>query len=74
MEGKIKAIEKIDKEVIGTIIRELLNSIDNFKLMIVTDHNTYCSTKSYERGEVPFLIWDGMHHQNKKIDIRIIRT
>lgn len=66
LEGKIRVIEKIDKEVVGTIIGELLNSIDNFKLMIVTDHYTCCSTKSHEKGEVPFLIWDGMHHQNHK--------
>lgn len=66
LNGKINAIEKIDNEVIGTIIKELLDSVEDFKLMIVPDHNTYCSTRSHERGEVPFMIWDGIYHNNNK--------
>lgn len=64
--GKIEAIERIDKEVINPIIRELANSIENFKFMIATDHNTYCSTKSHEKGPVPFLIFDGMRRKGNK--------
>lgn len=60
--GKIEAIEKIDREVIKPIINELINSIENFKFMITTDHNTYCSTRSHEIGQVPFLIFDGIYN------------
>ena len=54
--GKVNAIENIDEKIVMPLIQVIRER--DCKLMITTDHNTFCSSKSHERGFVPFLIYD----------------
>ncbi len=65
VERKIKAIEMIDKEVVGTLLDNLS---DDYRLVITTDHMTPVNTGKHEGGAVPFSIFgDGI----KKDDISV---
>ena len=56
IENKVKAIEIIDKEILGTILPEL-NKYDDFKIMILPDHPTPLSLKTHTNDAVPFMIY-----------------
>ncbi len=51
--GKIKALEKIDKEFISKI-----KSLKNTIICITADHSTPCSLKSHSNDPVPVLIYN----------------
>jgi 2,3-bisphosphoglycerate-independent phosphoglycerate mutase len=57
VEEKIRSIELIDSEVLGTLL-EGLNSLDDYKIMILTDHPTPIAIKTHCSDSVPFLIYD----------------
>lgn len=56
IENKVKAIEFIDKEILGTMLPEL-NRYDDFKIMILPDHPTPLSLKTHTNDAVPFMIY-----------------
>lgn len=56
IENKIKSIEIIDKEILGTMLPEL-NKYDDFKIMILPDHPTPLSLKTHTNDAVPFMIY-----------------
>ncbi len=60
IQEKIKAIERFDKEVVGTVFDGLKNMDCSFRLMVVTDHYTPVSIKTHARGPVPFVIYDSL--------------
>ncbi len=53
LEMKIKAIEAIDKEIVG----RLLDSLDDFKIAVLTDHPTPIEVKTHTNGAVPFAVY-----------------
>lgn len=57
LEDKIRAIELIDSEVLGTLLQGL-EGIDDYRLMILPDHPTPIATKTHCSDPVPFLIYD----------------
>jgi 2,3-bisphosphoglycerate-independent phosphoglycerate mutase len=54
IDDKIKAIELIDREVIG---RLLAHSGDGMRVMVMPDHPTPIKLKTHCDEPVPFLIW-----------------
>lgn len=52
---KIKAIERIDKEVLGFLLKETGN---NVRFLIVTDHATPVSLKTHYATPVPFAVYE----------------
>ncbi|MGM0367041.1 MAG: cofactor-independent phosphoglycerate mutase [Actinomycetota bacterium] len=56
---KIKAIEIIDREIIGPVFRFLKNLGQDFKIMVLPDHPTPISARTHSRDPVPFLIYSG---------------
>ena len=56
IENKVKAIEIIDKEILGTMLPEL-NRYDDFKIMILPDHPTPLALKTPTNDAVPFMIY-----------------
>ncbi|MDE5741261.1 MAG: cofactor-independent phosphoglycerate mutase [Oscillospiraceae bacterium] len=56
IENKVKSLEIIDKEILGTILPEL-NKYDDFKLMILPDHPTPLALKTHTNDAVPFMIY-----------------
>jgi 2,3-bisphosphoglycerate-independent phosphoglycerate mutase len=55
IEEKIKAIENIDREVVGTIFE---SAGDSVKFLIVTDHATPIALKTHHATAVPFAIYE----------------
>ncbi len=62
IENKVKAIEIIDKKVVGPIINYLKNSED-FRVLVMPDHPTPLSTKTHSSEPVPYLIFDSRKKQ-----------
>lgn len=57
IDEKIKAIEQIDKLVVGTML-DRLKKLDDFRMLIVPDHATPISTRGHKIGPVPYLLFD----------------
>lgn len=56
LSGKIEAIEKIDDQVLGTI----LNGLDgqDFRLLYLSDHPTLMATRTHDGAPVPYVLYD----------------
>ncbi len=52
---KIKALEAIDSAVVAPV-HEKLKSFDDYRLLVLPDHPTPCSTKKHSHGFVPLAI------------------
>lgn len=57
LENKIKAIEKIDSEIIGVILPELAKIDPEYRIMVLPDHPTPLSLKTHTSEPVPYLIY-----------------
>jgi len=55
VEEKIRAIERFDQEVVGTILQGLT---EDFRIMVLPDHPTPISVRTHVDEPVPFLIYD----------------
>ncbi len=55
--GKIKAIELIDKNIVGPIVSGLRAAGEDFSMLIMPDHPTPISTMTHASDPVPFLIY-----------------
>lgn len=56
LELKVEAIEMFDREIVQPVI-DYLDGGDPFSVLLATDHYTKISTKTHERGLVPFVIF-----------------
>jgi 2,3-bisphosphoglycerate-independent phosphoglycerate mutase len=57
IEEKIRAIENIDRLVVGTLL-DNMKKLDDFRLLCVPDHKTPVSTRGHAVGPVPYLLFD----------------
>lgn len=57
IEEKIRAIEKIDHYVVGTLI-EKMKERNDFRLLCVPDHMTPIKRRGHAVGPVPYLLYD----------------
>ncbi len=65
---KIKAIEDIDKIVIGKILEEAPKRFKNYKILLLPDHPTPVKLKTHTAEPVPFVIYEsgkGVKKQRK---------
>ncbi|QDT67634.1 cofactor-independent phosphoglycerate mutase [Planctomycetes bacterium MalM25] len=57
---KVKAIEAIDREIVGPLVTALgargANSQEEWRVMVSPDHPTYISTKKHTHGDVPVCL------------------
>ena len=56
-ENKIKAIELIDKHVLGPVV-DFLKSYDDFAVLVCPDHPTPLSIRTHTANPVPYLIYN----------------
>lgn len=55
---KIKAIERFDRELLGTVLEGLTSfTKKDFTLLVLSDHPTPCTVKTHVAEPVPFLIY-----------------
>jgi 2,3-bisphosphoglycerate-independent phosphoglycerate mutase len=57
IDEKIRAIENIDRLVVGTLL-DGMKKRDDFRLLCAPDHKTPVSTRGHAVGPVPFLLYD----------------
>ncbi|MBO8128421.1 MAG: cofactor-independent phosphoglycerate mutase [Peptococcaceae bacterium] len=57
LEGKIKAIEAIDKLVLGCLL-DGLDVLDKYRIMVLPDHPTPLDIKTHSAEPVPFAIME----------------
>lgn len=57
LKEKIRAIELIDSQIVGPLIKGL-NELDDYRIMILPDHATPVSIKTHCADPVPYLIYD----------------
>ncbi len=55
VEEKVKALEAIDREIVGPLFKALKDQGD-YRILITPDHPTPVSTKKHSHGWVPFTI------------------
>ncbi len=60
LEKKVWAIEQIDKEVIGRVIKNLDN-FEDLRILITPDHPTPLSVRTHTKDPVPFMLYDKNH-------------
>lgn len=61
IDEKIRAIENIDRLVVGTIL-DGMQRVDDFRLLCVPDHATPIRTRGHAIGPVPYLLYDSRRH------------
>lgn len=57
LDEKIRAIELIDSQVLGTLL-EALDGKEDYKIMVLPDHPTPIATQTHSNDPVPFFIFD----------------
>ena len=70
---KIKAIEEIDAQVVGTIIQGMEESrgypgMEDYRLLILPDHPTPLSIRTHAADPVPFLIYQRHRPQDNSVE------
>lgn len=72
IQNKVKAIELIDKHILGPVSEYLASTGESFKILITPDHATPLSLKTHTNDPVPFMIYnsadskDGVDTFNEK--------
>jgi 2,3-bisphosphoglycerate-independent phosphoglycerate mutase len=54
---KVEAIERIDEQVVGTLLEAVRTSNEEWRLLIMPDHPTPCALKTHTADPVPFLVY-----------------
>ena len=54
VKSKIEAIEDFDSKVVGTILRGMENSGEEYLILVLPDHLTPVSVRTHVHGEIPF--------------------
>lgn len=62
---KIKAIEDIDRIVVGKILEDSPKRFKEFKILLLPDHPTPIKIKTHTPEPVPFVIYDSRHPEKK---------
>ena len=57
IEGKIEALQRIDKRIVKPIVDFLIDSGDKFNVMVVPDHRTPICIRTHSDPPVPFVIY-----------------
>lgn len=57
VEEKIKAIENIDKKIIGNILKSADKFLEDYKILFLPDHYTPITVKTHTSDIVPYLIY-----------------
>ena len=52
---KIKALESIDRDIVGPV-HESLKQLGDYRILVTPDHHTFVRTKTHARGNVPWVL------------------
>lgn len=74
---KMQAISLIDRQVIGTAVRELRAAGEAFRLLVLPDHATPVRCRTHTNTPVPYLLYDSTQpafHPHQRYHERSART
>lgn len=57
IENKVKAIELIDSQVVGTLLKGLADFDEDYSILVLPDHPTPLSLRTHTAEPVPYLIY-----------------
>ena len=63
-ENKVLSIELIDKKILAPVYEYLLNSGEDFKIMVLPDHPTPICKRTHTLDPVPFMIYRSYKEEN----------
>ncbi len=63
IDGKVRAIEDFDREVVGTVLSGI-PSLGDFKIMVLSDHPTPIALKTHSSDPVPFAVLSSIEGEN----------
>lgn len=66
LHGKIKAIEEIDKKIVGPI-KEYMKDKIPFRMLILCDHLTPLDLRTHSPEPVPFILYDSTKEGNRDV-------
>ncbi|MFZ5988293.1 MAG: cofactor-independent phosphoglycerate mutase [Bacillota bacterium] len=66
IENKVKSIEIIDEQVVGTILKGL-EEYDDYRILILPDHPTPLALRTHTSDPVPFLIYQKSNHKKSGV-------
>lgn len=67
VENKVRAIELIDEQIVGPLIRALDIAHEQYCILVMPDHPTPLALKTHTSDPVPFIIYTS----NEKIDSKV---
>lgn len=67
-EKKIKAIEYLDKRVIGRLTDALDKKGVDYRMLVLPDHPTPCRVRTHTADNVPYMLYDSTEHVDSKFD------
>lgn len=62
---KIESLERIDRDVIGRIVRCMDESKEPYRLMFLPDHPTPISVRTHTSDPVPYLLYDSRKQKSR---------
>ena len=57
LEGKIRAIEMIDEQIVGPLLEGLKEAGEDYSILVMPDHPTPIAVKTHVSDPVPYLLY-----------------
>lgn len=57
LEGKIQAIERIDQDIVGPLLKGLEEAGEDYSILVMPDHPTPISIKTHISDPIPYLLY-----------------
>lgn len=57
-DAKVKAIEDIDRDIVGYLVKALTNSGEPFRMLVTPDHPTPVHLMTHTGDPIPFVLYD----------------
>lgn len=68
LEGKIRAIELIDEEIVGPLLSGLKEAGEDYAILVMPDHPTPIAIKTHISDPIPYLLYCSTEQKNSGID------
>ncbi|MDR1271838.1 MAG: cofactor-independent phosphoglycerate mutase [Clostridiales Family XIII bacterium] len=63
---KIKALERVDAEVLGPLLDYLRGTGEDFKVLLLPDHKTPVKLRTHTNAPVPYVVYDSLQENYDK--------
>lgn len=74
LEGKIQAIERIDQDIVGPLLKGLEEAGEDYSILVIPDHPTPISIKTHISDPIPYLLYCSTDVTDSGIDTYTEKT